>query len=68
MSREGLSELQLRILRLVSGGVKLEKLAEEAGAPATAVGMEIARLQLGGYITDGGTLTDKGSRAARQSV
>jgi len=61
----GLSELDMLILRrlLRTGGI--EELAMEAKVPATTLGKEIARLQLGGYIANDGSLTEKGAEAAK---
>lgn len=66
MVDEGLTELQLRLLRLVSERGSIERLSEETGSPAATVGMEIAKLQLRGYISDEGALTVKGSKAVRR--
>ena len=60
-----LTELQLRILRLVSARWDIAKLSKEAGAPAATIGMEIAKLQMRGYIKDDGDLTAKGREAIR---
>jgi hypothetical protein len=64
--REGrLTELQLRLLRLVSERGDVQNLSKETGATAASIGMEIAKLQLGGYISDEGALTEKGLKAVR---
>jgi len=65
MEKGGLSELQLRLLRIVSERGGIQELSKETGATAAAIGMEIAKLQLGGYISDEGKLTEKGQKALR---
>ena len=64
---EGLSELDVVILRKLPKVDRIEDLAKEAGQSPATVGEEIAKLQLGGYIADDGSLTAKGEDAARDT-
>jgi hypothetical protein len=68
MGEGRLTELQLRLLRLVSERGDVQTLSKETGATAAAIGMEIAKLQLGGYISEKGALTPKGSRAVQDQA
>ena len=64
---EGLSELDVVILRKLPKVDRIEDLAKEAGQSPATVGEEIAKLQLEGYIADDGSLTAKGEDAARDT-
>jgi Mn-dependent DtxR family transcriptional regulator len=64
---EGLSELDVVILRKLPKVDRIEDLAKEAGQSPATVGEEIAKLQLEGYIADDGSLTAKGEDAARET-
>jgi hypothetical protein len=65
MGEGKLTELQLRLLRLVSKKGDIQKFSKETEASASSIGMEIAKLQLAGYISDEGALTKKGLNAVR---
>lgn len=58
-----LSELGLRILRLLGDRKGIEEMPKLTGATPGAVGVELARLELGGYIRTDGHLTEKGKRS-----
>ncbi len=62
---ESLSELELLILRGLLKTNRVEDLAKEVEGSPASLGKEIARLQLGGYIADDGSLTRKGMEAAK---
>ena len=61
-----LSPLQLQILRALPRVKSVEKLDRVVKVPPAALGKEIAKLQLGGYIGDDGRITDKGLNALNQ--
>jgi DNA-binding MarR family transcriptional regulator len=65
--REGLSSLELLILRSISHAADVEELAKMVRVRPANLGMAIAKLQLDGYISDDGTLTQKGMEAIAQS-
>jgi len=54
---------QLGILRALRAGKRLQELSATAGIAAAEVGMEIARLQVTGYLTDDCELTLKALKA-----
>jgi len=60
---EGLSSLDLLILRSIPGASRIEDLAKVAKVPAVTLGKEVATLQVRGYISDKGALTEKGLKA-----
>ena len=60
---EGLSELEMLVLRALHHSRSLEELAKAAKAPPATIGKTIAKLQLGGYIGESGRLTEKGTKA-----
>lgn len=60
---EDLSELELKILRALPHAGSIEKLDKAAKVPPAALGREVAKLQLGGYIGDDGRITKKGLNA-----
>jgi DNA-binding MarR family transcriptional regulator len=62
-SEDGLTQLEMFILRSIQRTPKLETLAKEAKVSPVTLGMEIAKLQLRGYIQENGTLSQKGQRA-----
>ena len=66
MGGEALSELELRILRHVSQTADINYLAKTANVSHATLGKEVARLQLGGYITGDCRLTEKGVGAVRR--
>jgi DNA-binding MarR family transcriptional regulator len=63
---EGLTALEMLILRSIPRVKKVEDLAEVAKLPPTTLGREIAKLQIRGYIADDGSLTEKGTAAIEQ--
>ena len=63
---EGLTDPQLRILHSLSIVHDIEKLAKETKIPLATLGIEVARLQLNGYVADDGSLTVKGKEAIGQ--
>jgi DNA-binding MarR family transcriptional regulator len=63
-AHEGLSELELLVLRAIPHAGKIEDLTELTKQPPATVGRTIAKLQIGGYIGDNGDLTEKGKEAA----
>jgi hypothetical protein len=62
---EGLSELELRILRALPHVKSIEKLDKVTKVPPATLGREVAKLQLGGYVGDDGRITEKGLKAIR---
>jgi len=64
---EGLTELDVVILRRLPKVNRIEDLAKEVDQSPATVGEEIAKLQLGGYIADDGSLTAKGVDAAMET-
>jgi len=60
-----LSQLELQILRALPRVGSIEKLDKVVNVPPATLGMEIAKLQLGGYIGEDGKLTEKGLSAVR---
>jgi DNA-binding MarR family transcriptional regulator len=65
--KEGLSALELLILRSIPQAANVEDLAKLVKVRPANLGMEIAKLQLRGYIADNGTLTQKGTEAIAES-
>jgi hypothetical protein len=61
--REGLSSLDLLILRSIPLANNVEDLAKLVRVRPANLGMQVANLQLSGYIADDGTLTQKGRDA-----
>lgn len=59
--RKELSPLELTILRSLSRGKVVPEVARLANVLPTKVGNEIAILQLKGYLSSDGRVTDKGS-------
>jgi len=57
---ESLSELELQILRALPHVKSIEKLDKVTKVPPAALGREVAKLQLGGYIGDDGRITKRG--------
>jgi hypothetical protein len=62
-ARERLSALDLLILRSIPLANNVEDLAKLVKVRPANLGMQIARLQLGGYIAEDGKLTQKGTDA-----
>ncbi len=56
------TELQMSILRAISDGRGILELAKTMKVEPVVLGVEIAKLQVGGYIADDGSLTLKGSQ------
>ncbi len=65
--REGLSALELLILRSIAQAANVEELAKLVKVRPASLGMEIAKLQLKGFIADDGVLTLKGREAIAES-
>ncbi|HEY6282346.1 MAG TPA: hypothetical protein VIW22_00290 [Nitrososphaerales archaeon] len=65
--REGLSELDLLILSSIPHADNVEDLGKMVKVRPANLGMQIARLQLSGYIADDGKLTKKGIDAIAES-
>lgn len=65
--REGLSVLELLILRSIPKAASVEELAKLVKVRPANLGMEIAKLQLRGFIADDGVLTQKGKKAIAES-
>ncbi len=59
MSDKGPTEIELTILRLIPHAKGITELAKEVGTPPAALGKEIAKLQISGYLTEEGELTEK---------
>jgi DNA-binding MarR family transcriptional regulator len=62
-AREGLSALDLLILRSIPLANNVEDLAKLVKVRPANLGMQIARLQLSGYISEDGELAQKGMDA-----
>jgi hypothetical protein len=62
---EDLSDLDLQILRALPHVKSIEKLDKITKVPPAALGREVAKLQLGGYIGDDGRITEKGLNVIR---
>ena len=65
MADEGLSLLDVQILRVLPNIKTVEELDKIMKVPPATLGREIARLQLGGYIGEDGKITEKGLDAIR---
>ncbi len=65
-NNEVLTELDRLLLRRLFKAAKVEELAKELKQSPVIIGKEIAKLQLGGYITDDGSLTAKGVKVAKE--
>jgi DNA-binding MarR family transcriptional regulator len=61
--KEGLTALELLILRSIPRAADVEELSTLVKVRPASLGMEIAKLQLRGYISDDGALTQKGKEA-----
>ena len=57
------TQLEKFILRSIRTNPKLETLAKEAKVSPATLGMELAKLQLRGFLQEDGTLTQKGQNA-----
>ncbi len=60
---EGLTTLEVLILRSIAQAANVEELAKLVKVRPASLGMEIAKLQLRGFIADDGVLTEKGREA-----
>jgi hypothetical protein len=60
---EGLSELEVSVLRLIKEKKSLDDIAKLSGARAATLGRTIARLQIEGCLAEDGSLTAKGIQA-----
>jgi DNA-binding MarR family transcriptional regulator len=61
---EGLTDDELSILRAIPEVGDVRALGKKTGLPPSTLGIAIARLQLKGYVSDDGSLTEKGKEAA----
>jgi DNA-binding MarR family transcriptional regulator len=66
VGNEGLSELELLILRSIPHLKDIERLAKTAGVSPATLGREIAKLQISGYIGEDGTITERGLKAIQE--
>jgi hypothetical protein len=64
---EGLSALELLILRSIPHAADVEELSKLVKVRPANLGMEIAKLQLRGYISDDGVITQKGMEAVAKA-
>jgi hypothetical protein len=64
---EGLSSTELVILRQLSKVSSIENLAKMVKVPPAVLGEELAKLQIGGFITNDGTLTERGTKAIKNA-
>ncbi|MGP8056026.1 MAG: hypothetical protein ACLP9K_00250 [Nitrososphaerales archaeon] len=64
-SSEGLSKLELLILRSIPNAGSVEDIARVAKVSPATLGKEIALLQLKGYVATDGRLTEKGVEATK---
>jgi hypothetical protein len=62
---QGLSKLELLILRSIPKAKRIEDIAKVAGVPPRSLGKEVAILQMKGYIADDGRLTEKALEAVK---
>jgi hypothetical protein len=62
---EGLSKLELLILRSIPNAGSAEDIARVAKVPPATLGKEIALLQIKGYVGADGQLTEKGVEATK---
>ncbi|HXW36979.1 MAG TPA: hypothetical protein VEJ36_03640 [Nitrososphaerales archaeon] len=60
MPNDSLTSLELKILRGLSRGESVELIARLTETRPVTIGMELARLQVKGYITEDGKLSSKG--------
>jgi DNA-binding MarR family transcriptional regulator len=65
-AHEGLSALELLVLRSIPRAKNIEDLAKLTKVSPATLGRTIARLQIEGYIGDSGGQTEKGKDAARE--
>lgn len=61
-----LSELEILVLRSILNDQYIESIEGLAKVSSAILGKEIARLQLGGFIAEDGTLTEKGIKALEE--
>ncbi len=61
-----LSELDLAILHHLSDKRSLQEISEVTKVEPAVVGKEVARLQIDGYVSAEGSLTEKGLEAMRK--
>jgi len=64
-SGEGLSTLEVQILNAIRRTKSIDELAKIVKVPPVALGREIARLQIDGYLGPDGKITEKGLQAVR---
>lgn len=65
---EGLSETELLILRHVPKAKDVVGLSKLTKVAPSMLGIEIAKLQMKGYITDDGSLSPKGAEAVKEAT
>jgi len=65
---QGLTALELQVLRAIPHAKSAEDLARVAKVPPATLGRTVARLQLEGYIADDGGLTEKGREVIREGA
>jgi hypothetical protein len=65
---ESLSDMELLILRSIPKAKDVMGLSKLTKVAPSTLGIEIAKLQMRGYIADDGTLSEKGTEAVRQAT
>jgi hypothetical protein len=63
---EHLSKRELIILNSIPSATDVEELAKLTKVAPATLGMDIARLQIRGFIAEDGSLTEKGLQAIRK--
>jgi hypothetical protein len=66
VGNQDLSVLEVLILRSIQHTRNIENLAKVARVSPATLGREIARLQIGGYIGEDGTITARGVKALQE--
>ncbi len=67
MGHERLTALELLILRSIPHAANVGELSKSVKVRPANLGMEIAKLQLRGYISNDGVLTQKGMEAVAKA-
>ena len=65
---ERLTNMELLILRSIPKAKDVKGLSKLTKVAPSTLGIEIAKLQLRGYIADDGTISEKGAEAVRQAT